>query len=117
MALSGKDDSDCTAYLYKTEDFGKTWISLAQGLPAESVNAIEEDPIVSGLLYVGTDLGVFISTDHGRTWDALANGIPTAPVVDLEVHARDGKLVAATHGLSIYILDISTLRQANTPLR
>ncbi|MCH2180257.1 MAG: hypothetical protein MK106_15805, partial [Mariniblastus sp.] len=109
VALSGKDDSDCTAYLFKTEDFGKTWISLAQGLPAESVNAIEEDPVVSGLLYVGTDLGVFISTDHGRTWDALANGIPTAPVVDLEVHARDGKLVAATHGLSIYILDISTL--------
>ena len=112
VALSGKDDSDCALYLYRSNDYGKTWVSMADGLPAESANAIEEDPIVPGLLYAGTDLGVYVSTDNGVTWAALMSGMPTAPVVDLEVHARDGKLVAATHGLSLFIVDIRVIRDA-----
>ena len=55
--------------------------------------------------------GVYISQDNGKSWHSLCNHLPTAPVVDLEVHARDAKLVAATHGLGVFLLDISTIRK------
>ena len=111
VAVSGKTSSDCTAYVYRSDDFGKTWHNISNNLPAESVNSIEEDPTVKGLLYVGTDCGVYVSLDNGKAWHSLSKTLPTAPVVDLEVHARDGKLVAATHGLSIFILDVQAIRK------
>ena len=115
VAVSGKNDSDCTAYVFRTSDFGKTWTDISANLPAESVNSIEEDPTIAGLLYVGTDSGVYVSLDNGQSWHSLSATLPTAPVVDLEVHARDGKLVAATHGLSIFVLDIQSIRSGLSP--
>ena len=114
VALSGKGDSDCAAYLFRSNNYGKTWSSISGNLPAESINAIEEDPTTPGLLYAGTDLGVYVSLDFGAHWHSLCATLPTAPVVDLEVHSRDNVLVAATHGLSLFFLDVSEIRKSSS---
>jgi photosystem II stability/assembly factor-like uncharacterized protein len=110
VVLSGKNDHDCAAYVFVTHDFGKTWTSIAGNLPDESVNTLVEDPKTPGLIFVGTDLGVYASLNAGETWASLCHTLPTAPVVDLAVQARDAALVAATHGLSLFLLDITEIR-------
>jgi photosystem II stability/assembly factor-like uncharacterized protein len=110
VVLSGKPDDDCASYVFVSNDFGETWKSIANNLPNESVNALAEDPKSRDLLFVGTDLGVYVSTDAGKSWESLCGTLPTAPVVDVAVHGRDGALVAATHGLSLFLLDIKPIR-------
>lgn len=110
--LSGKPDHDCASYVYVSNDFGKTWASISKGLPAEPVNALAEDPQADGLLFIGTDLGVYTSINAGAEWESLCETLPTAPVVDVAVHGRDGVLVAATHGLSVFSLKIKPIRNA-----
>ena len=112
VVLSGRLDNDIGSYVFVTNDFGETWESLAGNLPYESANAIAEDPRSRGLLFLGTDLGVYASIDSGKSWESLCHTLPTAPVVDVEVQGRDGALVAATHGLSLFLLDIKPIRQA-----
>jgi len=104
------DDYD--PYLYVTRDYGETWDDLGRVLPrGEITRVIREDPVRKGLLYVGTETGVFVSLDAGESWFRLRNNLPVAPVYDLVV--KDGDLVAATHGRSIWILDdVTPLRQA-----
>jgi photosystem II stability/assembly factor-like uncharacterized protein len=95
---------DPRPYLFRTTDFGQTWMSLASGLPQDiCLHAVREDPKCSGLLYAGTDRGVSYSTDGGGTWQALRLNLPTVPVHDLVV--KDDDLVVGTHGRSIWILD------------
>jgi ligand-binding sensor domain-containing protein len=67
---------------------------------------LREDPRDPAVLYVGTDLGVYSSEDHGRTWQVLGRGLPTTPVHDLALQPRALDLVAATHGRSVFVLDI-----------
>jgi len=110
VVLSGAGDHDCSSYVFVSNDFGATWTSIARNLPDESVNTLAEDPQNEGLLFVGTDLGVYASLICGERWESLCHTLPTAPVVDLAVHARDDALVAATHGLSIFLLEIDTIR-------
>ncbi len=102
---------DLTPHIYRTHDGGKTWIKIVNGLPANApVNAVREDPARKGLLYAGTELGVFVSFDDGDRWQALMSGLPPSSVRDIVVHEND--LVAATHGRGFYILDdITPLRQ------
>ncbi len=113
VVLSGKTDSDSASYVFVSDDFGNSWTSIASNLPHESVNALAEDPETEGLLFVGTDLGVYVSTNGGTRWESLCQTLPTASVVDLAVQGRDGALVAATHGLSIFLLDIDPVRKRN----
>jgi photosystem II stability/assembly factor-like uncharacterized protein len=95
---------DPRPYLWKTADYGKTWKSLAAGLPKTVyLHAVREDPAKRGLLYVGTDKGVSYSPDDGATWKELRLNLPTVPVHDLVVKGDD--LVVGTHGRSIWILD------------
>jgi photosystem II stability/assembly factor-like uncharacterized protein len=103
---------DYGAYLYKTEDYGRTWRALAAGFPAgEITRVIREDPARQGLLYVGTETGVVVSPDDGRTWHRFAGNLPVAPVYDLVVKGTD--LVVATHGRSFWIVDdVTPLREA-----
>jgi photosystem II stability/assembly factor-like uncharacterized protein len=105
---------DYNAYLYRTEDYGRTWHALAGGFPAgEITRVIREDPARRGLLYVGTETGVVVSGDDGATWHRLSGTLPVAPVYDLVV--KNGDLVAATHGRSFWILDdLTPLREAAT---
>ncbi len=98
------------AYLYKTTDYGKTWTSLASGLPNEPVNVIREDHKNPNLLFVGTELSVYASVDGGKNWAKLSNNYPTNPAYDMVIHPRENELVVATHGRGIFIADITPLQ-------
>jgi hypothetical protein len=103
------------AIALKTSDLGKTWQSIAGDLPSgQPVKVIREDPKRAGLLYAGTEFGLFSSVDGGRDWVKLGS-LPTVAVDDIKIHPRDGALVAATHGRSLYVIDDPTpLRDLGT---
>jgi hypothetical protein len=103
---------DFKPLIYRTHDSGKTWTRIVAGIPDGAyVHAVREDPMHKGLLYAGTELGVFYSADDGAHWHPLQLNLPTTPVHDLII--KDNDLVAATHGRSFWILDdLSPLRQA-----
>ena len=106
--------NDFTPYVYVTEDGGKTFRSIVGNLPTggpDFVHVLEEDPLNENLLFVGTDVGAYVSTDRGKSWQKFMNGLPAVPVHDLEVHPRDHELIAATHGRSIWIVDVTPLEQ------
>jgi photosystem II stability/assembly factor-like uncharacterized protein len=102
---------DQRPHILRTHDYGATWQEVDNGLAATGyVHVVREDPERTGLLYVGTETGVFVSFDDGGHWQSLQLNLPTSPVHDLAVHGDD--LVAATHGRSFWILDdITPLRQ------
>jgi photosystem II stability/assembly factor-like uncharacterized protein len=102
---------DRTPYLYITRDFGKTWRPFVDGFAKDAfLNCLREDPKRRGLLYAGTESGVFVSFNDGSHWQPLQLNLPVSSIRDLDVHEED--LVVATHGRSFWILDdISPLRQ------
>ena len=104
---------DMKPYIYVTRDSGKSWQEMVSGIPEGSyVNVVREDPVRRGLLYTGTETGVFVSFDDGAQWQPLQLNMPTVPVRDIKVHDVD--LVIATHGRAFWILDdITLLRQAS----
>ena len=110
LSQTGFREDDFSTYLFRSDDFGESWTSLAGNLPPESVNVIQEDPLFSDVLYVGTDLGVYVSGDGGGSWYSLSPQLPSTPVHDLEVHPRDGELVIGTHGRSAFVLDLTEVR-------
>jgi photosystem II stability/assembly factor-like uncharacterized protein len=107
---------DPRPYIYRTRDGGASWQSIVDGLSdsgvvnaVNAVNAVREDPLQRGLLYCGTERGVYVSFDDGAQWQALQQNLPRTSVRDLQVHAGD--LVIATHGRGLWIMDdISLLR-------
>jgi len=102
---------DFKPYIYKTADYGKSWTGIAAGIPDGAyVHAVREDPKRTGLLYAGTETGVYLSIDDGAHWQKLQLNLPPVPVHDLVV--KDDDLVVATHGRAFWILDdISPLRK------
>ena len=104
---------DRRPYIYKTTDFGKTWTKITNGIPDNDyVHVVREDPKRPGLLYAGTEHGIYVSFNDGANWQSLALNLPDTQVPDLVVEEND--LVIATHGRSFYILDdIAILRQLN----
>ena len=104
---------DFNPVIYKTHDYGKTWTRINSGIPAGAyVRSVREDPKVKGLLYAGTETGVYFSIDDGAHWHSLQLNLPTTPIHDLAI--KDDDLIAATHGRSFWILDdVSPLRQAS----
>jgi len=108
---------DQTPYIYRTRDYGATWKLIVQGIPTpDFLRAVREDPRTKGLLFAGTELGVYVSFDDGDRWQPLQLNLPVTSVRDLAIHGDD--LVAATHGRSFWILDnITPLRQAREVAR
>ena len=102
---------DRAPYIYKTNDYGTTWKKIVNGIQnGDYVHAVREDPKRSGLLYAGTEHGIYVSFDDGENWQSLSLNLPDTQVSDIVVENHD--LVIATHGRSFYILDnISPLRQ------
>ena len=95
---------DFAPYLYATDDAGRHWRRLTSGLPDDVfTRAIREDPVCRGLLYAGTETGVWVSPDGGARWQALQLNLPVVPIHDLVVHGSD--LVVATHGRGCWVLD------------
>ena len=105
LTQNGKRDDDFTPYVWRSTDFGKTWTSIAAGIPVGPVNVIREDPSDKKILYVGTDTAVYVSTDQGKSWSVLGGNLPSVYVHDLIVHPRDNVLVVATHGRGMWVLD------------
>jgi photosystem II stability/assembly factor-like uncharacterized protein len=104
---------DFKPYIFKTTDLGKTWSAIVNGIPDGAyVHAVREDPKRRGLLYAGTETGVFASFDDGAHWQPLQLNLPTSPIHDLVV--KDDDLVVATHGRSFWVLDdLTPIRQLN----
>lgn len=103
---------DFRPYLYKTANYGRTWTKITTGIPADVfTRAIREDPAVQGLLYCGTEVGVYVSLDDGAHWQRWSGRrLPVVPIHDLVV--KEGDLCLATHGRSFWIFDdLSPLRE------
>src|SRR6185312_3869218 len=102
---------DRKPYIYRTTDGGKTWQSIVAGIPdGDFVDVVREDPVKRGLLYAGTDFGIFVSFDNGDHWHSLQQNLPAVSVRDIDVKNDD--LVIATHGRGFWIMDdVSALRQ------
>jgi photosystem II stability/assembly factor-like uncharacterized protein len=91
-------------YLYKTSDYGKTWTKIVTGIPEGAfTRVIREDPVRKGLLYAGTETGLYISFDDGASWRAFRQNLPAVPITDLTVAGSD--LVVATQGRAFWVLD------------
>ncbi|MBS1727519.1 MAG: glycosyl hydrolase [Armatimonadetes bacterium] len=114
---SGYREDDWSAYLWKSTDFGKTWTSIVGNLPAETINVVREDPKNKDILYVGTDMGVFITFDGGKTWEALQGGLSHLPVHDMVIQEREDDLVIATHARGCYVLNLKMVRSITPDLR
>jgi hypothetical protein len=113
VTLDGHRNDDLKPYVYVTRDYGQTWQSLTANLPAVGcVNVIKQDPKNRSLLYVGTENGFYVSTDEGKEWKRFMPNLPVVRVDDVVIHPRDGDLVLATHGRSVWIMDdITPLQQ------
>jgi hypothetical protein len=104
---------DFDPYVYRTRDMGKSWQRITKGLPGGVyVHVVREDPVRKGLLFAGTERGVFVSLDDGDNWQSLALNIPVTSMRDIQVYQND--LIVATHGRGFWVIDdISPLRQFN----
>jgi photosystem II stability/assembly factor-like uncharacterized protein len=97
---------DNRPYLYRTSDYGKTWKKITNGIPDTAfTRVIREDPNKRGLLYAGTETGMYVSFDNGERWQSLQLNLPVVPITDLVIQKREQELVVATQGRSFWILD------------
>jgi photosystem II stability/assembly factor-like uncharacterized protein len=95
---------DYTPYIYKTLDYGKTWTRITNGIPHEEfVRVVRADPKRQGLLYAGTEKGMWVSFDDGASWNKFQLNLPIVPIADLAI--KNDNLIAATHGRSFWIMD------------
>ena len=110
--FDGHRTGDMNVYVYRTEDLGTTWQSIATPDIKGYVHVIREDLVKPGLLFLGTEFGLFISIDAGEQWAQFTGNFPPVPVMDIAIHPRDHDVILATHGRGIYIIDdITSLRQ------
>jgi photosystem II stability/assembly factor-like uncharacterized protein len=101
---------DFRPYLYKTNDYGKTWKKIVSGIPDNAfTRVIREDPNRRGLLYAGTETGIYVSFNDGENWQSLQLNLPVVPITDIAIHKREKDLVIATQGRAFWIIDDLTL--------
>ncbi|MGH9939883.1 MAG: VPS10 domain-containing protein [Blastocatellia bacterium] len=117
VAKSRHRQDDFRPFLYKTSDFGATWTPIIGNLPARPINVVFEDNLKAGLLFVGNDMGVYVSLDAGEHWSALKGNMPVVAAHDLVVHPREGDLVVGTYGRGVWVTDIEPLREMNAALQ
>ena len=112
FAATGYKSGNFEPYLYKTKDYGKTWTKITKGIDAEHfTRVIRADPVKKGMLYAGTETGMYYSKDDGANWHSLQMNLPIVPITDLAI--KDNNLIAATQGRSFWIIDdLTVLHQA-----
>jgi photosystem II stability/assembly factor-like uncharacterized protein len=116
VAKNGFRNDDFTPYLYRTVDGGKTWASIAGDLPRAPINVVVQDRAKPGLLFVGNDLGVFVSVDDGARWTPWKANLPTVPVHDLTIHPRENDLILGTYGRTLWVGHMQPLRELTADL-
>lgn len=113
VAATGYKQGDYRPYLYKTKDYGKTWTKIVDGIdPAHFTRVVRADPKRAGLLYAGTEFGMYISFDDGSSWKPFQLNLPIVPITDLTI--KNDNLIAATQGRSFWLIDdLTPLHQLN----
>ena len=116
LAVDRHRIEDYAPYIYRTLDGGATWTKLVNGIPDGSfVNVVREDPVQRGLLYAGTERGVYASFDDGASWQPLQRNLPVTSIRDIAVHGND--IAVATHGRAFWVMDdVAPLRQASAAI-
>ena len=115
VSFDGHMSGDMKTYIYRTADYGKTWQPLASDGISGYAHVVREDLLNPNLIYVGTEMGLFLSLDGGAHWAQFTGNLPNVAVRDVAVHPRDGDLLIATHGRGIYIIDDLTPIRKLTP--
>ena len=110
-SLNGYRNDDFKAYIYLSDDGGKSWEDISNNIPDSPVNALAEDAVNSNLIFAGTDNGLYLSLDGGKRWELFQSGIPNVAIHDLVIQEEEKHLVVGTHGRSIYKVDISILQK------
>ncbi len=106
VALDGHRSGDFAPYVLRSDDFGQSWRALTAGLPqGATVNVVREHPGQPGVLFAGTERGLYVSWNEGRAWTRLRAGLPTVPVDDVQIHPRENDLIVGTHGRGVWVLD------------
>jgi photosystem II stability/assembly factor-like uncharacterized protein len=111
VAFDGHRSDTDDPLVFVTDDFGKTWKSLRANLPRGSSRCLREDVANPDLLYLGTEFAAWASLDRGLSWVKINNNLPTVAVHEVAIHPTAGEIVVATHGRSLWVLDVSGLRQ------
>ena len=112
ITVNGKRHNDYASYVYKSTDYGTTWIDIGSDVPGECANVIRQDPEDGSILYLGTDRSVYVSLDGGESWQVLGTGLPTVYVHEIVVQTAENVLAIATHGRSSWVIDILPVREA-----
>ena len=106
FAATAYKTDDFKPYIYKTNDYGKTWKKIVSGIANDAfTRVVRQDPNRKNFLYAGTETGMYYSANDGESWQSLRLNLPVVPITDLAVHKREGDLVVATQGRSFYVLD------------
>jgi photosystem II stability/assembly factor-like uncharacterized protein len=111
VAFDAHRSDDDEPYVYVTDNYGETWKSLRGNLPWGSTRVLREDVENPDLLYLGTEFGIWVSLNRGESWTKLNNTLPTVAVHEVAIHPTAGEIVVATHGRSLWVLDVTALRQ------
>src|SRR6266566_96654 len=116
IAIDRHELDDRRPYVYKTADYGKTWVDIGKGLPQDvPARVVRENPNLRGFLVLGTDAALWYSRDGGASWKQLKADFPTVPVYDVQFVGRSHDLVIATHGRGLFVLDNITPLKELTP--
>ncbi len=110
-SLNGYRNDDFKPYLFVSENYGQDWQAVSNGLPAEPVNVIKEDPKDENIIYVGTDNGLYVSINRGATFFPWRGNLPRVAIHDIAIQARENEIVLGTHGRSVYIGKLDLVQQ------
>ena len=111
VSMTGINYDDLHSYVYASEDFGKSWKSIASGMPDEPVNVIKEDPTNENILYAGGLRGVYVSVNRGHSWSYMGKDMPAAAIADLEINESTMDLIVATHGRGLYKTNLRPIQK------
>lgn len=111
LSMNGYRWDDFSPYIFTSEDYGKSWRAIHDGLPFEPVNVIKEDAKNADVLYVGTDHGLYVSLDRGKSWSPMPGGMPAVAVHDVVIHPKTEDIILGTHGRSFWKGSAKEIRQ------